>query len=261
MRWAGGKTWLLKKLESITDIEKYNSYHEPFLGGGSVFFKFTPNNSFLYDSNEWLIETYNSIKENPKEVIEHLEKFKKTKDEYYKIRQKKFKTDFKRSAQFIYLNQMSFNGIFRVNLEGKYNVPFGNREKYKIDFENIIKASSVLKNAKIECSDFENTIDNIQKGDLVFLDPPYTITHNLNGFVKYNQKIFSIEDQYRLAEMVKGIKLKKAYYILTNAAHEKVKEIFESEDSLLEVSRSSVVGGRHAQRGKYSEYLFTNIKL
>ena len=101
--------------------------------------------------------------------------------------------------------------------------------------------------------------NNVKKGDLVFLDPPYTITHNLNGFVQYNQKIFSLEDQYKLAEMIQEIKRKEAFYILTNAAHKKVKEIFDDTDTLLEISRASVIGGKGAKRGKYSEYLFTNI--
>jgi DNA adenine methylase len=259
IRWAGGKRWLLKHLETMIDINKYNTYHEPFIGGGSVFFKFLPKNSFISDSNEWLIETYNSIKENPNEVIKYLEKFKKDKENYYKIRKINYSNQFKRSAQFIYLNQMSFNGIFRVNLSGKYNVPYGNREHYNFDYENIISVSSALQNTQISHSEFSKTIDNVKKGDLVFLDPPYTITHNLNGFVQYNQKIFSLEDQYKLAEMIQEIKRKEAFYILTNAAHKKVKEIFDDTDTLLEISRASVIGGKGAKRGKYSEYLFTNI--
>ena len=260
LRWVGGKKWLLKKLESMVNIDQFNSYHEPFVGGGSVFFNFAPKTAFISDSNEWLIDTYNSIKENPHEIIKYLEKFKKDKEHYYKIRKINYTNKFKRSAQFIYLNQMSFNGIFRVNLSGKYNVPYGNREKYNFDYKNIISVSSVLQNTKISHSDFSKTIDNVKEGDLVFLDPPYTITHNLNGFVQYNQKIFSLEDQYKLAEMIQEIKRKEAYYILTNAAHKKVKEIFDDTDTLLEISRASVIGGKGAKRGKYSEYLFTNIK-
>ena len=260
LRWAGGKKWLLKQLESMVDIDSFNNYHEPFIGGGSVFFKFSPKTSFISDSNEWLIDTYKSIKEDPRAIIEYLDKFKKDKEHYYKIRKNNYSNPFKRSAQFIYLNQMSFNGIFRVNLNGKYNVPYGNRQSYNFDFDNIISVSSALQYTKISHSDFSKTIDDVKKGDLVFLDPPYTITHNLNGFVQYNQKIFSLEDQYKLAEMIQEIKNKEAFYILTNAAHKKVKEIFDNKDTLLEISRASVIGGKGAKRGKYSEYLFTNIK-
>lgn len=155
---------------------------------------------------------------------------------------------------------MSFNGIYRVNTNGGYNVPYGHREKYEFDYENLILASDFLKNVTIEHSDFENSISKVKKGDLIFLDPPYTIAHNLNGFVQYNQKIFSLEDQYRLSNAVDQIKKKGAFYILTNAAHEKVKEIFNrEEDKVKEISRASVVGGKISSRGQYSEYLFTNI--
>ena len=258
LRWAGGKKWLLKQLESIVDFSNYNAYHEPFIGGGSVFFKFSPKNSFISDSNKWLIDTYLAIKEDPKEVIKHLKKISKEKEDYYIIRDKKFTNKFKRAGQFIYLNQMSFNGIFRVNLSGKYNVPYGNRSKYNFDYENILSVSSALQKTEIFNSDFSKIISNVKEGDLVFLDPPYTITHNLNGFVQYNQKIFSLEDQHKLAEMIQEIKNLNAFYILTNAAHKKVKEIFNCGDSVLKVSRASVVGGKGAKRGKYSEYLFTN---
>jgi len=259
LRWAGGKKWLLKYLNSILEINRFNVYHEPFIGGGSVFFNFAPKEAFISDSNRWLIDTYNSIKKEPKEVIKHLERFSKNKDDYYIIRSKEYSSVTKRSAQFIYLNQMSFNGIFRVNLSGKYNVPYGNRSSYNFNTENIMRASKALQNTIISSTDFTQSVKNVNSGDLIFLDPPYTITHNTNGFVQYNQKIFSIEDQYKLSEMIDLIKEKGGFYILTNAAHSKVKEIFEKDDSLIEISRSSVIGGNGAKRGKFSEYIFTNI--
>lgn len=260
LRWAGGKRWLLKHLDELVKIDNYNNYHEPFIGGGSVFFKFSPKNAFISDSNEWLIETYNAIKEDAEIVVEYLKCFKNTKEDYYNIRQQKFRNTNKRAAQFIYLNQMSFNGIFRVNLEGKYNVPYGNRINYHFDYDNIINASNSLKNTNIISQNFIDSLDSVRQGDLVFLDPPYTITHNNNGFIQYNQKIFSLEDQYRLSSMIDEIKNRDAFYILTNAAHIKVKEIFTKEnDRLIELSRASLVGGKNAKRETYSEYLFTNI--
>ena len=260
LRWAGGKRWLLKHLVELVNIDNYNNYHEPFIGGGSVFFNFLPKNAFISDSNEWLIETYNAIKEDAEIVVEYLKCFKNTKEDYYKIRQQKYNNSSKRAAQFIYLNQMSFNGIFRVNLEGKYNVPYGNRINYQFDYDNLINASNSLKNTNINSQNFIDSLDYIRQGDLVFLDPPYTITHNHNGFIQYNQKIFSLEDQYRLSGMIDEIKNRNAYYILTNAAHIKVKEIFKKEnDRLIELSRPSLVGGKKAKRESYSEYLFTNI--
>ena len=260
LRWAGGKRWLKKEIDQLVNINNYQNYHEPFVGGGAILFHLKPNNAYISDVNKELIDTYLAIKENPNLVIENLKKLKKDKESYYIIRSQKFNNSFAKASQFIYLNQMSFNGIYRVNANGGYNVPYGSREKYEFDYENILLVSKFLQNITITHCDFQESLNNVRENDLVFLDPPYTIAHNLNGFVQYNQKIFSLEDQYRLTAAIDQIKQVEANYILTNAAHAKVKEIFDKEnDTIKEVSRASVVGGRNSSRGKYSEYLFTNL--
>jgi DNA adenine methylase len=259
LRWAGGKRWLKKEITELISIANYNNYHEPFIGGGAILFHLKPQTSFISDSNKELIETYLAIKDEPLIVIKKLKEFKKDKESYYAIRSENINNRFHKAAKFIFLNQMSFNGIYRVNANGGYNVPYGNREKHEFDFENILLVSEFLKNVIIKHCDFAEALKKVKKGDLVFLDPPYTIAHNLNGFVQYNQKIFSLEDQYRLSESINKIKEAGAFYILTNAAHVKVKEIFNKNDTIKEVSRASVVGGKNSVRGQYSEYLFTNI--
>lgn len=260
LRWAGGKRWLKKEIDQLVNINDFESYHEPFVGGGAILFHLNPNKAFISDANKELIDTYLSIKENANYVIENLKFFKKDKESYYVIRSENFQDKFEKAAKFIYLNQMSFNGIYRVNANGGYNVPYGHREKYEFDYDNILLVSEFLQNININHCDFQDSLNNIGESDLVFLDPPYTIAHNLNGFVQYNQKIFSLEDQYRLNDAIDMIKQHDAYYILTNAAHEKVKEIFDKENDVRkEISRASVVGGRNSARGQYSEYLFTNI--
>jgi len=260
LRWAGGKRWLKKEINELVNINNYESYHEPFVGGGAILFHLKPANAFISDANKELIDTYLAIKENPNNVIEYLKNFNKDKESYYIIRSQNFENGFQKAAKFIYLNQMSFNGIYRVNANGGYNVPYGNREKYDFDYDNILLVSEFLQNTTIQHCDFQDSLNNVRENDLVFLDPPYTIAHNLNGFVQYNQKIFSLEDQYRLTNAIDQIKQLGANYILTNAAHAKVKEIFDKEnDTILEVSRASVVGGRNSTRGQYSEYLFTNL--
>lgn len=258
LRWAGGKRWLLKKIDEFLPTDGFNQYHEPFIGGGAIFFHLEKNNAYISDLNQELIDTYLSIKNEVDLVIFNLKKFKKTKENYYKIRNQKFQSTAKRAARFIYLNQMSFNGIYRVNLAGKYNVPYGYRENYKFNYDNLINVNKVLQNININSNDFSKVIDNVKKGDLVFLDPPYTVTHNNNGFVQYNKKIFSIEEQYKLANIINEIKEIEAYYILTNAAHPTIREIFNNGDKIIDIERSSLIGGKNAKRGKYAELIITN---
>ena len=241
------------------NVKSENNYHEPFLGGAAIFFHLKPNKiSFLNDLNTELIETYFCVKENVEGVIKHLQTFENTKEFYYGIRDKNFRTDIKRAAKFIYLNQTSFNGIYRVNLKGKYNVPYGNRSKDFLDINKLKRVSLLLKKTQLSNNDFFLCLENINDGDLVFLDPPYTISHNQNGFFKYNKKLFSKADQYRLREMIEIIKEKNAFYILTNAAHHEVKEIYSNDDRMVELKRASLIGGINAKRGKFSEIIVTN---
>ena len=259
LRWAGGKRWLIKQLDDFLP-QTFNKYHEPFIGGGAIFFHMNPKQALISDFNAELIETYNAIKNNPHEVIKHIKSFKNTKEDYLKIRVQNFQSVEKRAARFIYLNQTSFNGIYRVNSDGKYNVPYGYREKYTFDFDNILNVNKVLQSVDIKHLDFRKCIENVEENDLVFLDPPYTVAHNNNGFIQYNQKIFSLEDQYGLKDLIMRIKEKKAYYILTNANHPKIREIFDVGDKITEVTRASMIGGKGAVRGKYSEVIITNTK-
>ena len=262
LRWAGGKGWLIKYLEMILGDLKFNDYHELFLGGGAVFFALNPKgNVYLGDINEELIHTYKMICSEPNIIIDQLEKFENTKDFYYKIRSSNFKDPIMRAVRFIYLNKTSFNGLYRVNRNGEYNVPYGNIKRYNIESENIINVSKRLKNAKIASGDFYRQISNIKKNDLVILDPPYTVSHNNNGFIEYNKQLFSLDDQYRLKKFIDEVKDREAYYILSNAAHEKIHEIFNDSENILHIlTRSSLIGGKNSSRGLVEEYIFTNIK-
>lgn len=262
LRWAGGKIWFARRYGTLLNSMEFNSYHEPFLGGGSVFFSLTtPRTAYLSDTNKELVETYLAIKDCPVSVISELAKFKNDKETYYKIRSTTFTEREKKSAQFIYLNKTSFNGVYRVNLKGQYNVPYGYRSKKLVDECVLVRASEALRNTVLTCCDFEQTIDKMHEGDLVFLDPPYTVSHNHNGFIKYNQKIFGLKDQYRLADFVARLCRKGCKYILTNASHPEVTKIFSAEGDPIEVSRASLVGGKKARRGHTKEYVFTNMEI
>ncbi len=261
LRWAGGKIWLSKRLTQIFGTLQFERYHEPFLGGGSIFFSLPASKkSYLSDTNHVLIETYNCLKEDPGKIIQHLKEFSNDEKSYYQIRQLTFDNSYARSAQFIYLNQTSYNGIYRVNLKGVYNVPYGHRTKNFLEEDVLYAASAALQNSIIFSGDFDNSKDNIKKDDLVFIDPPYTVSHNKNGFIKYNKSLFSLEDQHRLASYVEHIKGIGAKYILTNAAHSTIREIFTKGDQVFEVERASLIGGKRAKRGQTSELIFTNLE-
>ena len=260
LRWAGGKNWLIKHLDNLIPRNGFNNYHEPFLGGGSVFLSLSPQKkAYLSDLNEDLINTYIAIKNDPNNIIKILETYLNTKDFYYSIREQKFTDQYEKAAQFIYLKQTSFNGIYRVNLKGKYNVPYGFRKKEFLEPEVLYKVSAALKNSILFSGDFSLIKSNIKKNDFVFLDPPYTVSHNENGFIKYNQNLFSLDDQIRLSNLIEVIKRKDAYYLLTNAAHSTILKIFEKGDLLIPIERASLIGGKNAIRGQITEYIFTNV--
>ena len=263
IRWAGGKSWLLPYISQIIGDTHIEHYHEPFLGGGAVFFSLEHNKkSYLADANPELINAYIQVRDKPEDVIEYLSTFQNTKEDYYRIRDNyKAQSSAEEAARFIYLNQTSFNGLYRVNRQGKYNVPYGFRTHWTYSIDRITQASNKLRNTKIECGDFEANKYRIKANDLVFLDPPYTVSHNNNGFIEYNKNLFSIEDQERLNKFINYIKQKGAYYILTNAAHEAIFQIFDKEeDRTLELPRKSLIGGKNANRAEITEYIFTNLR-
>lgn len=260
LRWAGGKSWLIKHLPSLLPVGGFNNYHEPFLGGGAFYLAVKPqNNSFLSDLNQDLVNTYVALRDDLLAVVCALEQHENTAVHYYNIRETVPEHPAEKAARFIYLNQTSFNGIYRVNLDGKYNVPYGNRSKDFLDPDNLARVSEELQDTQIHCRDFADVVQRVLPGDLVFLDPPYTVSHNKNGFIKYNQRLFSLDDQRRLRQVIDFLKDTGVYYILTNAAHATIAEIFDNGDTRRELSRTNVIGGKKATRGRSTEYLFTNI--
>lgn len=260
LRWAGGKTWLVPYITELIKGIPILHYHEPFLGGGAIFFNTEHRlRSYLSDANDELINAYICIRDNPETVIQIIREYHNTQEDYYRVRNLNPVDNSERAARFIFLNQTSYNGLYRVNRQGHYNVPFGARQLWRFNEEKIRNASQKLHNTNIKSCDFEKNKYIIQAGDLVFLDPPYTVSHNNNGFIKYNQDLFSLDDQYRLSKYIDYIKSKDAFYILTNAAHQIVANIFEKGDRRLELKRASLIGGKQAERKHITEYVFTNI--
>lgn len=261
LRWAGGKRWLLPLLRDLIEGVEVRRYHEPFLGGAAVFLGLRAfDSALLTDTNAELISAFDAIKESPDAVAEAAAAFPNDEETYYRVRSSTPQTSVDQAARFLYLNHTSFNGIYRVNLAGVYNVPFGRRKWGKVpSVDHLRQVSERLSRATLRVADFAECLQSVGPGDLVFLDPPYTVAHNNNGFVKYNQHLFSFEDQVRLSKVIDGVKSVGAHYILTNAAHPSIAELFDKGDHRRETNRRNTIGGFNASRGAATEYLFTNL--
>lgn len=265
LRWTGSKKWLLKELNQYLPLD-FQNYHEPFLGGGSVFF-YVKNNSdkkrsyFLSDLNSGLINLYEQIRDNLPELISVLKKHKNSSEFYYKIRDYKPRTNVNKAAKFMYLNRTSFNGIYRVNSKGEYNVPYGKRQNVDIVTEPLLQnVKNALKNTFISCGSFDIILENVKAKDFVFLDPPYTVSHENNGFIEYNQKLFSWDDQIALKELIKTLIERDVFFLLTNASHQSIRDLYSDIPNIKikKISRHCKVGGRSHTRKMYNELLIYN---
>lgn len=263
LRWAGGKRWLVKQIGGFLP-ERIGNYYEPFAGGLSILIHLLDHElingeSFVSDTNSNLINFYNELINNPNRLIRELKKYRNSEDEYYLERARNRTVNHTKAAKFLYLNRTSFNGIYRENLKGEYNVPYGHKiYKNLFDTDHILQVSNTLRDTVFQSMDFEQIEEQLNEGDLVFLDPPYTVAHQHNGFVKYNQKIFSWEDQIRLKDFILRIDAQGIFFILTNAMHDSIQNLYDGIGTMHQLSRSSQVGGKGAKRASYSELLITN---
>ena len=174
---------------------------------------------------------------------------------YYEVRSKIFRSDASRAAQFLYLNRTCWNGLYRENLRGEFNVPRGTKDTVIFDDDDFAAVSEALAAAKIMTGDFEKVLDGVREDDFVFVDPPYTVKHNANGFIKYNESIFSWNDQERLAKAVKSKARSGASILVTNAYHLTVVDLYRDFATIVPVERASILSGDKSYRGKTQEAL------
>lgn len=254
LKWAGGKRWLLARYRHLLPCD-YQTYIEPFFGGGAIFFGLHPNQAILADSNVSLIACYKAIKSNWKTVWRYLKVYDKahSDDFYYLARDQRHRSEFREAARFIYLNRTCFNGIYRENLKGKFNVPRGTKDTVVFLDDNFSQISSLLQKATLQAQDFSLTLSKAGKGDFAFVDPPYTVRHNMNGFVKYNQKIFSWEDQVRLKVDIHAAAQRGAKIFVTNANHASIRELYKGIGRFYVLCRKSVIAGSTDARGNSTE--------
>lgn len=260
LKWAGGKRWLAPSLSNI-DLDPNKRYIEPFLGSGAIFFHLKPEKAILSDVNPRLIETYQTIAKQPAAFATELEKFARSHDAdfYYEVRGKTFRSAAKRAAHFVYLNRVCFNGIYRENLKGEFNVPLGSKTNVLLSTDNFSEISKLLKKADILHQDFEQSIEAAQSGDFLYVDPPYTTKHNKNGFIKYNQQIFSWDDQLRLAKSVSTASRRGVRVVVSNADHEEVVALYSNVLNIIRVERENVIASKAQHRGLVTEMIATNV--
>lgn len=174
---------------------------------------------------------------------------------YYTVRNSNPRSIFSLAGKLIYLNRASWNGLFRVNLNGDFNVPFGSKTKISSGIEDLKMAAKSLTKANILAADFETVIDQATEGDFVFADPPYTVAHDKNGFVKYNETLFQWDDQIRLRDALVRAKKRGVTTVTTNAFHDSIKRLYEKDFILEKIERRSTIAGKNESRGKCKEFL------
>jgi DNA adenine methylase len=240
----------------------FGRYLEPFLGGGAVFFHLGAQRAILSDTNAELVNAYQYLKDHARRIEAGLARLQEKHDGvlYYRIRAARPTHPFERAVRFIYLNRTCFNGIYRVNREGGFNVPMGSKDLVRYPDGYLEGIAGCLSHASIRVCDFEATIDAAMKGDFVFIDPPYTVMHNNNNFIKYNASLFSWSDQVRLAGAVKRASLRGAAIMISNADHESVRELYGGFGYHYRVNRASVLAAESLHRRKTTELLITSYE-
>ena len=257
LRWAGSKQRLLRSIAPILPA-RYGTYYEPFLGSASLFFLLQPKRAVLGDSCRDLMETYRAVRDGAAHVLRFLSPLNPlSKAQYYDVRQNRSSGRFKRAAEFIFLNRAGWNGLYRVNSRGEFNVPYGApSSKLLIDDTNLRACSRLLRARTIRLArqDFAETLDGAERGDLVFLDPPYVTGHNNNGFVDYNESLFSWDDQLRLAQVARRLSARGVRVVVTNAHHEPVLALYP-QFNIRPIDRLSTLAGDTSRRRGVREAL------
>lgn len=229
LKWAGGKTQMLSDLLPKVP-SSYGRYIEPFFGGGALFFALQPENAIIADSNPELINMYRQVADFPDEVIQHLKQYENTKEMFYNVRSQTWealpKTE--AAARTIFLNRTCFNGLYRVNKKGEFNVPYGKYKNPKIcDQDALYAASDALKKAEILCGDYFLVLEHYAKeGDFIFLDPPYLPVSEYSDFKRYTKEQFYEEDHIELAKIITRLHERGCHIILTNSNHPLVHELY-----------------------------------
>ena len=263
VKWVGGKRQLMFELLKNMP-ENYNRYFEPFIGGGALFFELQPDNAYISDMNEELINLYQVVRDNVDELITDLKKHDISKEYFMEIRNIDRTEDYEnwssvqKASRFIYLNRTCFNGMYRVNSKGEFNVPFGHYKNPRIvDENNLINCSNLLQRTEIRHADFSEILTKVQEGDFVYFDPPYVPLSATSSFTSYTKDGFDIDMQFKLRDVCDELDTMGVNFLLSNSDTKLVNELYENYN-IKKVFASRQINANADGRGKITEVLVRN---
>ena len=265
LKWAGGKRQLLEPILSFVERafpERIEKYYEPFAGGAAVFFALVVHHKFerarLTDMNADLIHVYTTLRDDVDSVITELQKLLElghSEEVYYKVRAKRPTKASARAARLIYLNRTGYNGLYRVNRSGEFNVPFGRYKKPRIlDPERLHVAANALQGVELAVQDFEASCKSAKRGDFVYFDPPYVPVSKTANFAAYHSVAFTLAEHERLAKTFAKLAKRGVSTLLSNSDTPQTRELYTSFDTRT-VQASRAINSNGARRGKVSEIL------
>jgi len=266
LKWAGGKRSLIPDILDLFPVDYENrSYHEPFVGGGAVLFKIKPRSGSINDVNSRLINFYRVVRDEPEELIHRARQYGYDEDAYYELRDRFNQpdlSDVEEAALLLYLNKTAFNGLYRVNSRGEFNVPFGRYTNPTIVPEGRIRAASkILKKVEIFNEDFSYILDHANKGDLCYFDPPYQPISETANFTSYSEGGFDLRDQQRLRDVCIDLDEKGVLFVLSNSHVDPIREMYEEVDGFRAfiVQARRAISSKASTRGPINEILVSNI--
>lgn len=264
LKWAGGKRKLSDEIISLMPKDyRKRVYHEPFFGGGAVFFQIKPKKGSINDVNKHLINFYRIVRDKPDELVETARQYPYEKEVYYELRDRfnhEEITDVEQAALLLYFNKTGFNGLYRVNSKNEFNVPFG---RYKnptiVPEDRIYEASELLKDVEIFNKDFTYIIDYSNTGDLVYFDPPYLPVSDTSDFTSYSSDGFSYDDQLMLVDTCNKLDEKGVYFVLSNSNVKVLVDKYEEHFTVHTVQAARSINSKASKRGAVNEILVSNV--
>lgn len=262
IRWAGSKRALLPLLKRYWNDRSSGRYIEPFCGSACLYFEIEPQRAILGDINHDLITAYKVLRKRPSEVIDLIRTYPITERKYYRLRGQapESLSDIEQAARFLFLNRLCFNGIYRTNAGGQFNVPFGKpKRRVRFDFEGLMQASSLLKRASLQNRDFAEVLDQAERGDFVYLDPPYAVASR-RVFSQYHPESFSDRDLQRLQKCLRALDRRGVHFVISYADSREGRELVEDWCSHRVRTRRNVAGFADSRRHAF-ELMASNQEL